>query len=95
MKTKAKKLLITTEKHEIFIIHPGAVPAVFGFCPTCAEEVEVLTLDSAVIVSGLSGLQIVRQVSNNRTHSIETVNGHLLLCRKSLVATLLEEFPVT
>ena len=88
MTIKAKKLLITTEKHEIFIMRLGAVEAVLGFCARCQEDVEMLTLDSAVKVSGINGHQIVQQIANNQVHSIETANGHLLLCRKALIETL-------
>jgi hypothetical protein len=90
MKLRAKKLLITTEKHEIFIVHPGVVPAIVGYCNQCAEDVEMLTFDAAVKISGLSGYQIAQQIANQTTHSVEAVNGHLLLCRKSLINNLLE-----
>ena len=88
MTTKAKKLLITTEKHEIFIMRLGTVETVFGFCAECGAEVEMLTLDSAVKVSGINGHRIVQRIASNQVHSIETANGHLLLCRKSLIETL-------
>lgn len=88
MTTKAKKLLITTEKHEIFIMRLGAVETVLGFCSRCQEEAEMLTLDSAVRVSGMTGHRIVQQIANNQVHSIETANGHLLLCRKSVIENL-------
>jgi hypothetical protein len=93
MKTNAKKLLITTEKHEVFIMRLGTIETVTGYCEWCQEEVEMLTLDSAVRVSGITGQQIVRQIANNQTHSIETLNGHLLLCRKSLLQSLIENSP--
>ncbi len=85
MTTKAKKLLITTEKHEIFIMRLGTVETVFGFCAECGAEFEMLTLDSAVKVSGINGHRIVMRIANNQIHSIETANGHLLLYRKSLM----------
>ena len=69
----------------------GAVEAVLGFCARCQEEVEMLTLDSAVRVSGINGHRIVQRIANNQVHSIETANGHLLLCRKSLIETLTDK----
>ena len=57
-------------------------------CAECGAEVEMLTLDSAVKVSGINGHRIVLRIANNEIHSIETANGHLLLCRKSLIETL-------
>ena len=91
MITKAKKLLITTAKHEIFIMRLGAVEAVLGFCERCDAEVEMLTLDSAVRVSGINGHRIVQQLASGQIHSIETVNGHLLLCRESVIGILIDK----
>lgn len=93
MTSKAKKLLITTEKHEIFIMHLGTLETVLGFCERCGAEVEMLTVDSAVRVSGINGHRIVQQIANDQIHSIETVNGHLLLCRKSLIENLKGQHP--
>lgn len=84
MRPKAKRLLITTEKHETFIVRLGTQPTVRGFCPTCDMEVDLLTLDSAVNVSAIGGREVVGRIASEEIHAIETANGHLLVCRSSL-----------
>ena len=88
MTSKAKKLLITTQKHEIFIMHLGTVETVLGFCDRCGAEVEMLTLDSAVKDSGINGHRLIEQITARQIHSIETANGHLLICRNSISKAL-------
>jgi hypothetical protein len=85
MATKAKKLLITTIRHEMVVVRAPHQTTVQGFCPTCGTQVEMLTFDMAVKVSGTSGFEMIRQLAANETHSIETINGHLLVCRRSLM----------
>jgi hypothetical protein len=84
MPSKAKKLLITTVSHEVFIVGVNEETAISGFCPSCDSEVEMLTLSSAARVAGLTGRHMINQIAANEVHSIETANGHLLVCRKSL-----------
>ena len=84
MRSKAKKLLITTEKHEVFVMHLGAVESVHGLCGACGGEVEMLTLDSAIKVSGINGHLLIDRIANRHIHAIETTNGHLLICKRSL-----------
>ncbi len=81
----AKKILITTESHEIFIVRVNRRSNIRGFCPDCAEEVELLTLDEAVSVSTRKTRELIREIEADAVHSIETLSGHLLLCRRSLL----------
>lgn len=85
MRSKTKKLLITTEKHEILIIRAGAPQPVSGYCPACEKDVEMLTLDSAVIVSAMSGREMIGRIATDEIHAIESVNGPLLICKDSLI----------
>jgi hypothetical protein len=84
MKSKAKKVLITTVTHEVFVVRVNEDRAIRGFCPSCETDVQMLTLDSAAKVAGLNGRKLVDQIAANEVHSIETENGHLLICGKSL-----------
>jgi hypothetical protein len=84
MTTKTRRFLITTQQHEVFIVRVNSPSALHGFCPQCATEVELLTFDSAVQVSGVSGRAMIRQLATGEIHSIETANSHLLVCRNSL-----------
>lgn len=91
MATKAKKLLITTVCHEIFIVRVNSHTTIHGFCPNCESEVEMLIFDAAVSLSGIGGREVIRQLARGEIHSIETANGHLLVCQNSLKNGLQKE----
>jgi hypothetical protein len=80
----AKKILITTESHEIFVLRTGERARAYGQCFDCECEVEILTLDRAVTHSGIRTGELIRMAERNKVHSIETSMGHLLICKKSL-----------
>ena len=84
MTSKGKKLLITTRKHEIFIVRGSQNTTIHGFCPRCKTEAEMVTLDSAVRVSEINGREVIKQIAANEIHSIETASGDLLVCRECL-----------
>jgi hypothetical protein len=44
----------------------------------------MLTLDAATSAAGVSGRQLIGRLATSEVHSIETANGHLLVCRRSL-----------
>jgi len=83
MSPKAKKYRITTETHEIFIVRNGR-EKIYGFCAECGKESEMINLDSAVSLTGKSARQIFYAIERGEIHSLETVGGHLLVCRDSL-----------
>lgn len=79
----AKKILITTETSEIFILRVNRQRAVTGFCAGCAAETELLTLDEAVSVSSRTALELIEGMRSGAVHYIETPSGHLLICLNS------------
>lgn len=80
----ARRILITTESHEVFIVRFTGESDVRGFCPDCAAETQMLTFDESVIVLGESARRLIRHIESNAVHSIETASGHLLICAESL-----------
>jgi hypothetical protein len=80
----SKKILITTESREIFIVRLSGKTDIRGFCETCAFETEMVTLDNAVSLFGISALKMLRAVESGEIHFLETTDGHLLLCCESL-----------
>ena len=44
----------------------------------------MLTLDEAVSFSARNTREIICQIESGAVHSIETLSGHLIVCRKSL-----------
>ncbi len=71
MATKAKKILITTESHEVFVVRRGEEKSWRGFCPRCTTEVELLTLDTAVSVSGHTTRELLRRAESGAVYAIE------------------------
>ena len=82
--TNLKKILITTESREVFIVRIQGGSNISGFCAVCATEVKLLTLDEAVSFSAMPTRALIRQIESGAIHSVETASGHLLVCRHSL-----------
>ena len=82
--TKAKKILITTESREVFIVRRDECRTIRGVCETCAAETEMLTLDEVVNLTGKSTLELIRLAESDAIHTIESASGHLLVCQNSL-----------
>ncbi|MEP7075200.1 MAG: hypothetical protein ABI878_05260 [Acidobacteriota bacterium] len=82
--TNAKKILITRESHETFILRINNKNRAFGFCHECESEAEIVSLDEAVSICGLRTSDLVKRVEDLTLHAIETEGGHLLFCRASL-----------
>ena len=83
---KAKKILITSESHEVFILRTHSKKRAFGICPSCGREVGMLTLDQAVSESGLRTRVLVQMAEEGTIHTIETQSGHLIFCLGSITA---------
>jgi hypothetical protein len=81
---KAKKILITTEEHEFLFVRRETKERLYRFCENCGAPVEMATLDEAVTESGATAREIIRQTETGAIHSMETENGHLLICLSSL-----------
>lgn len=91
--TRAKKILITTESHEVFTLHVNSDRGAAGFCRSCDAEVEMLSLEQAVSLTHIHTRDLVRLVDAAEIHAIETNTGHYLVCAdsvKSYVAGKLE-----
>lgn len=83
MHEREKNFLITTEKHEVVIIR-GGVDKSRDQCPKCGVEVEFVSFDTAIELSGLSGRDLVRRIAAESIHSIDTDRGTFRVCRNSL-----------
>src|SRR5687767_10318740 len=81
----AKKILVTTVSHELFIRHDKPGERIYQDCPGCGSKAEMLTLDEAVCRSKYSGREILRSVENGEVHFVETASRHLLICGASLI----------
>ena len=70
--TNSKRITITTESREIFIIRQRGAEIFLDFCAGCAAEVEMLTLDAAIVLSGIAAREIVRLAESGAIHFRET-----------------------
>ena len=80
----AKKIRIETESHEVFIIRVTRRSDLRGFCESCSDDTELLTVDEAVAHSGVRTIDLVADVRESKVHYLETASGHLLICARSL-----------
>ena len=81
--TFAKKILISTESREIFVLRTGKNVIARQFCASCMRDCEMLTIDQAVSVSGIGTKEIIR-LANGSLHAIETDTKHLMICFASI-----------
>ncbi len=82
--TNTKKILITTKSFERYSIRVGSGKYASGHCPLCREDVELITIDEAVSISGIRTGELIRRAEANDLHAIETDSGHLLICARSV-----------
>jgi hypothetical protein len=80
----AKKILITTESHEIYVLRNTSEAPLRSYCAGCGEETEFLTIDDAVCTSRASTIDLMAMYRLGRLHTAEAASGHLLVCRESL-----------
>lgn len=85
MPAKAKKILITTESHEVLVVRKFSEFSFRGFCPACGEQVDLLSFDSAVTRAGIGGRELLLRSQTGEVHSVEAASGHLLICKLSLL----------
>lgn len=83
MHAKAKKIVITTEKHELFVLLNGHQP-IYRFCGECKCEVELLSIDLAVSLVQKRTHELFDLIERGVIHTTETATGHLLICKQSL-----------
>jgi hypothetical protein len=77
---------ITIEKRRVLVTSRRQA-AVFAQCPTCREQVRMLTPDEAATACGASPRRIYQQIEADQLHFTETGAGRLLICLNSLLKT--------
>jgi len=78
-----KRMRITLERDELSVIR-RPVHRGLTWCAQCAERVQMITPDEAVAVAGRSAREIYRWVEAGRVHFMETPQGLLSICLRSL-----------
>jgi hypothetical protein len=77
MKTRTE-ITLETERW-IVVSRPGKR----RWCPACAIDVEMITIDDAALVAEVSSRTIFRWVESGVLHASETPQGLLLVCPNS------------
>ena len=81
---KKKTITITRETREVFVIRRRSGQSARNLCTECGRDVEMLTVEEAAALTGLSARTIYRQVELGLVHYAETASGLLLVCVNSL-----------
>jgi hypothetical protein len=81
-----RQIVITAEKSETFVIRQEPKGRVSAWCDACAEEIECLTVEQAVTLTGLSARKIFRLVEAEGIHFCETEAGRLFICPNSIAS---------
>lgn len=66
------------------------------FCRECASDEQFVTVDEAAILRGTTSRRIFYSIEAEQIHSLETVDGLLVVCLASLasVINLFNETPI-
>lgn len=83
MKRKLR-IRTTVEKHEVVIIR---TPQRFNrvLCPKCTEPVALVTLDQALMLSGIGSRAIYRLIEREQIHFVEMPATGDLICPATLL----------
>ena len=78
-----KRTVTTIEMHQIVTVRRPA-GAALAWCPACLKEVEMVSLEEAAILAGVSLRDICRRVGADHIHFVETADGDFV-CTNSLL----------
>ena len=78
----AKKITAVTRRHEHFVLRRRLRFELF--CEQCGRDEEFVSLDDAVMFSGLATREVVRRTETGSLHFLETSGGHIFVCSESL-----------
>jgi hypothetical protein len=84
----SNKLLITTEKHEIIRVRQTGHMLIRGFCSVCKERVDLLTLEAAAMLCGLTGRELICRIGSDAVHTVDAPDDPLFVCTRSLQGEL-------
>ncbi len=79
-----RQFVITAEKTETYTVRQEPLQSFQAYCERCDEVTRFLTVDQTVNVTGLGARTIFRLVEAEQLHALETAEGYLFLCPKSV-----------
>ena len=78
-----KRTVTTIEMHQIVIVRRPR-GAALAWCPACLEVVEMVAPEEAAALMHKSVRSIYARIETGSVHFVETADGLLLLCARSL-----------
>lgn len=78
-----KRTVTTIETHQVVVVK-RPVGAALARCPACLKEVEMVHMEEAALLAGVSLRDIYRRIGAGRVHLVETADG-ALVCTNSLL----------
>ncbi|MGQ0542255.1 MAG: hypothetical protein ACT4O9_10470 [Blastocatellia bacterium] len=88
MTQKTKKILITTEQHEVTVIRRSDPGTAEAYCPFCDRHVEVVSIDAAMSLTNLRMRELAGLMESGAIHVVSAPDSRLLLCHDSLKGDL-------
>jgi hypothetical protein len=80
---RIRRIEVTVETDEIAIIR-GSQGRALTLCPECADAVVMITPDQAAVMACTNTREIYRRVEEGSVHPVETPEGFLLVCPRSV-----------
>ena len=80
-----KRTEITIETDRIIVLSRRKV-SVVSWCRECNQRVQMVTVDEAAAMVGLSSRTVYRWIEAEEVHSTETAERFLLVCSRSLMS---------
>jgi len=81
---KRKRTEVVVEREQILVIRKLDNSA-SQCCPQCGDEVQMVSVDEAASIRGVSSREMYQQVESAQVHFSEKPDGRLLICRASLL----------
>ena len=78
-----KKATITVETERLLVIRRSG-RTVDRWCPACQADVEMIGIDEAAAIAGISQRTVFHLAEAGEIHFMETVGGQALFCIPSL-----------
>ena len=81
---RRKKTEIIVERDQVLVIRRlnSREPR---WCEECGEQAQMVSVDDAASIAGLTARAVYRQVETGQIHFSETTDGLLLVCLNSLL----------
>ena len=81
---RKKRLEITIETTRVFVAG-GSGSQAREWCGSCGGQFQMLTMEQAMNVGGMTTRAIYRRIETGEIHFSEKSDGRLLVCLKSLL----------